>query len=542
MKTLKIKSIIAATLFVVPSFLLAKELKVGFYVDSEIKNNGQALMLEAKIDNAILGANLIYAQSHIDIQLKLAGIEYKNLYGIKNGNVININMMEGSSIFRSDIQGDLGDINQFRDFKGADFIFTIVNGKIIVNNDEYGGWSLLNGTTTPTWDSKKAQLGHSCIQAFMEGKNTDACNFSGGGRIIRIKTPKPIKKIDDAIHSAGSAVDDAVHSAGRTIDDDLHAAGRIIDDAGHYVFNFIPEPVIDYLEGQVEIVANYTLKITYGGLWQLCKAGGAEEKCEKFDIPNIGESKYYIGTLSNIDLDDHLLVHEMGHIMGMIHGEHVSAVCGTYQSPYDLLGEGLTKYSSGYGVGDCIKKNDDLAGGDIMNSDYFNPEEAVSKVFSSPIPNPNCKLPGGVCGSARADTVRAINEHLPYYDNQDTDVKSLHFGDAGFAQCISATAPKEVYQFKSLSCGSKKIVSLDGIAELTALENINLDNNEIRDISALLKLNPSKVKSISLKGNNQVMCHQLDELQAKFNLASLIKPDNCFNVGAFVAINNLLLR
>lgn len=516
--------VIVGLALILPGIVFAKELKVGFYVDAELKGRLQLkskLPLEASLENALSTLNVIYRQSGIDIQVKLAGIEYKNLNGEKNGPNLVTNMKTFSFPFN--------DIGQFRDFNGADFVFTVVDGL-----SGFAGWSSVNASYSSHFDAEKLRLLNACIKG--GGGNFNEC-FSSG----KFKTPRWLKKVDDSLHDAGRLTEDYTFSL---------LSG--VDDLGHAVVNLIPEPIVDVfesvvLDGIAVPILNVSLRIDEWGVVQSCrilKAVGLVDRtvCEILDLPNIGDSKHYVGTLDFQPFDGQVLGHEMGHIMGMIHGEHVSKTCGKVQNPYDALGEGLTNYSLGYGIGDCIRDNDDVQGGDIMNDDYYNPEKAVSPVFSSPIPNANCLLPGGICGAAKADTVRAINENLNWYDNQDTDVRSLNFPDVNLKECIYSTAPKELNQYKAFNCSSKNINSIEGLAQLAALESVVLDGNSIRDISVLLKLDPKKVKSISLKGNNQIMCHQLDDLALKFNQTTIIKPDACFNIGAFVAVNALLLR
>jgi len=101
---------------------------------------------------------------------------------------------------------------------------------------------------------------------------------------------------------------------------------------------------------------------------------------------------------------------------------------------------------------------------------------------------------------------------------------------------------------KLLACPSSAVQSLEGIRELPNLEQLELSDNNISDISPLLGLRNLRVLSarnnrisninplmslpilrfVALQGNNAITCRQLDALEEKIG-NSLNRPVSCSN-------------
>ena len=122
--------------------------------------------------------------------------------------------------------------------------------------------------------------------------------------------------------------------------------------------------------------------------------------------------------------------------------------------------------------------------------------------------------------------------------------------DANFQGCLNqyfANADsQDPAAVKLLACPSAGIQSLAGISGLPNLEQLELSDNQINDLSPLLSLRNLRLLSIrnnritninalmslpilrfvSLQGNNEINCSQLNDLEKKIG-NSLNKPQSC---------------
>jgi Leucine-rich repeat (LRR) protein len=113
-------------------------------------------------------------------------------------------------------------------------------------------------------------------------------------------------------------------------------------------------------------------------------------------------------------------------------------------------------------------------------------------------------------------------------------------------QVLASMENGSVETIKLLACPDAGIKSLDGIAALAALEQLELSNNSIDNLGALQPLRNLRVLSlrnnrimnigpiqglpllrfVALEGNDRIPCRQLDELGEKLG-ATLSRPASC---------------
>lgn len=115
-------------------------------------------------------------------------------------------------------------------------------------------------------------------------------------------------------------------------------------------------------------------------------------------------------------------------------------------------------------------------------------------------------------------------------------------------QQLSIAGSDDPESISLLACPSSGVQSLDGIGQLPNLEQLELSDNQINDLSPLLSLKKLRVLSVrnnrvtninalmslpllrfvALQGNNGIACRQLDNLEDKVG-NSLNRPANCNN-------------
>ncbi len=142
-----------------------------------------------------------------------------------------------------------------------------------------------------------------------------------------------------------------------------------------------------------------------------------------------------------------------------------------------------------------------------------------------------------------------LNDNIVYSPGGAPPAPSLLI-DANFQGCLnqylSNATSKDPADVKLLACPVAGIQSLAGINALPNLEQLELSDNQIGDLSPLLALKNLRVLSIrnnrvtninalmslpilrfvALQGNNGINCTQLDELGKKVG-NSLNGPDSC---------------
>ena len=115
-------------------------------------------------------------------------------------------------------------------------------------------------------------------------------------------------------------------------------------------------------------------------------------------------------------------------------------------------------------------------------------------------------------------------------------------------QLLNRTGNDDPESVTLLACPSAGVQSLSGIGALANLEQLELSDNTISDLSPLQNLRSLRVLSIpnnrisnintllalpllrfvALQGNNAINCRQLDELEAKIG-NTLNRPASCSN-------------
>lgn len=133
-----------------------------------------------------------------------------------------------------------------------------------------------------------------------------------------------------------------------------------------------------------------------------------------------------------------------------------------------------------------------------------------------------------------------------------TDVSSLSVSDSNLQACIQAeiTDNSHVYleDIYSLSCENKNISSLSGINQLTNLENLFINNNDIEDLDPLsgiptLRLlyangnanlqdidvlfDLHEAQDIQLTGTDKIQCGDIETLENTFEVSVLTLPSSC---------------
>ena len=264
--------------------------------------------------------------------------------------------------------------------------------------------------------------------------------------------------------------------------------------------------------------------------------------------------------VSDIDCDADTFTHELGHLMGMAHGDQVSIARDNTVHSY-----ALTNYARGWG--NIVDLNS--AGSFLPDGSYGYEDESVEPgeystlmvgnhvvywtgttfnvkvpLFSSPnVTNVACGF-NGICGDANAgDVVRALNENrATYAAHEERDVDLLQYFDANFSTCISSNyANTEIADLDTINCSSLDIGSINGIEQLNALSDIHLSHNRVVNVSPLEALSQAVVSHINLYGNDTAICHQLDRLEARYP-GKVSMPDRCLNISALVASLSLLIQ
>ncbi|PCK03716.1 MAG: hypothetical protein COA42_19940 [Alteromonadaceae bacterium] len=231
-------------------------------------------------------------------------------------------------------------------------------------------------------------------------------------------------------------------------------------------------------------------------------------------------------SVAQINFHDDL--HEIGHNFGLGHcqGEFNPRL----QPPVELYGTGyahvpVSALQPGFDTvmcyGDLTKLDSD---GDGVN-DLFT---VGLDIFSNP--SLGCfdgetYAPCGISGVA--DAARMLNGHRFDYANwtHEPFISSPDFNDAQLISCIDSYGDVTVDQFKTLSCRTAGIGSVEGIEELYSLRTLDLAHNNLTDIAPLL--DAPLLLSVDITGNENINCQQLDLLVSQLGADNVIGEDVC---------------
>ncbi len=243
--------------------------------------------------------------------------------------------------------------------------------------------------------------------------------------------------------------------------------------------------------------------------------------------------------VSRLDCGSDTFAHELGHLMGLAHGDLVTTCTGN-----TIHQTALVDYARGWAEGDCDGSNDGNEFGTIMVGNWINLATGWTNIndfkiplFSSPdLTNEGCG-DDEICGDANTgDAVRALNENrVVYASHEARDVDLLTYQDSSFSSCLASSyANTEVLDLTGIACISRDIGSIEGIQQLNMLGDINLSDNRIVNVSPLASLSQTLVTSINLDGNDTALCHELEQLESRYP-GRVIVPDSCLNIGALIA-------
>lgn len=307
----------------------------------------------------------------------------------------------------------------------------------------------------------------------------------------------------------------------------------------------------------MEIGADYTIAVLpklKDGAKSLCgQAATVSQSMDQINAKNFVDST----VLTEYDCGSDTLVHELGHDMGLAHGDIVATA-----SSNNAHKNGLNAYSKGWGVIVAIKtKNTDSSDetlqtgewGDLMSGNYVAYWTGTTgsgvkvPMFSNPsIRDRRCGTDssgnGLSCGNAASgDAARALRENASAFAKHQTiDVHALSYLGGEFANCIAgqyphdATDNHDIDKIANISCPSKSIRTVYGIQDISgliigsAVPNIDLRNNSIVGLGALQAVHKDAV--IDLTDNNVADCHQMAALKNTHPNTRL--PSTCFNTAA----------
>jgi Leucine-rich repeat (LRR) protein len=111
------------------------------------------------------------------------------------------------------------------------------------------------------------------------------------------------------------------------------------------------------------------------------------------------------------------------------------------------------------------------------------------------------------------------------------NIGQVQFNDSALETCVIEAALNNAWitanEVTSLSCVDKAVKNLDEINTFSALEFVDLGQNDIVNINTLLPLN--KAVEINLFGNDQINCASLDSLASAVEGRLLTRPKTCLN-------------
>lgn len=94
--------------------------------------------------------------------------------------------------------------------------------------------------------------------------------------------------------------------------------------------------------------------------------------------------------------------------------------------------------------------------------------------------------------------------------------------DTNLRNCIQQhIEDQEIYapeELKQLACSSAGIESLDGLERFSRIEQLDLENNPLTQISTLFML--ANLQYVDLRGNSNIGCEELNRLKRLVNNSS----------------------
>lgn len=316
-------------------------------------------------------------------------------------------------------------------------------------------------------------------------------------------------------------------------------------------------PLLDDMYYQRGVFSNaLSLADEYGADYIYAVVGtdlldGSEDRCGQAIAVNRSVStisvtnRSFAVSESNVGCGSRTFAHEIGHLMGLAHGEWVASCEGNPQAS-----NALTPYAAGFGSGTCDDHSTQRGDvGTIMVGNYIK-STLSSSVFDHAIymvpffsnltvyDRTRCSsgTSGGYCGDAgSADASRALNQYSRYYSrHEEPDVHTLNYEDSALKNCIEGSYRyKEVEELTALTCYGLGIESLEGLDQLTSLSVVNLSNNELRSASPLLALNNEIISHIDLSGNKYLPCFNHSSLNSRYE-GKILMDDSCVPVISIV--------
>ncbi len=232
------------------------------------------------------------------------------------------------------------------------------------------------------------------------------------------------------------------------------------------------------------------------------------------------------------------LVHEIGHLMGLLHGakaQECNRAAGSTTG-------GVYTFGRGFGIGPCA--GPESAGWkDIMVHNYA-PLLHQAPIFSNPrITNSVwCNVSPFKCGDETVgDASRALNLYVDTFAAREyPDVDQLAFKDNNLKACAVKYAGMEPNELTQIDCTSKGISDIAGMEQLTKLNNVMLGNNKIFRVASLMVLNNNSLQQIDLTGNPSVDCNELGNLMQLFP-GKILAPKSCFSSASLPANLGMIL-
>lgn len=225
-----------------------------------------------------------------------------------------------------------------------------------------------------------------------------------------------------------------------------------------------------------------------------------------------------------------VLVHELGHNMGLTHGDFIASCRGDSNDSARPFGRGWAQAVCGSFTGNQFGT---IMVGESPLRDLTNTSNLDDEGFNDYFSNPRLFRCGSgrneSCGNTSSgDAARALNEHRNFFAfAEERDADQLLNVSSSLLNCLrSRHARVEVGDLRQLNCASLSVSDIGGIEQLTELIDVDLRNNSgLRDISPLSSL--PFVPFTRLAGSNSISC---ESIRSVLDTASgqFVSPENRF--------------